>query len=398
MITRRQWLELTGYSTLGLLSGCVSLTASGIATQNRLIGYSRYQTNLPGGRYVNAATTRAWVVRDDGREPRPVAPELANKPDSWTQFAGWSPDGRKAIIGSGWESEENGKWEEEHKTFRHTEGWLYDMYLVDIKTGEAQNLTAVERVSPHNTGLFFIPGAPPRLGFQAMIGDKSHPFVMDLDGRNKRDLTTGDEGFTYGFNTSPDGRRVSYHKDYQVFLAEADGSRPQKIETGNPFNFAPQWSPDGKWVMFVSGERTNCDPFIVRADGSGLRKVASRNGYKGWIATLDVYDFHEGSSDVPVWTPDSAGIYFTSQFGTSVELMWASLDGAVRQLTHSPDGTLHYHPKASPDGRSLAFGSTRTGTRQLYVRPADPRRQDGETYAITDVPEHHAAMWASWQP
>jgi len=398
MITRRKWLELTGYGALGLLSGCASTQGTSSERSNRLVGYSRYQTNLPGGRYVNAATTRAWIVQADGGAPRPVAPELANKPGSWTQFAGWSPDGRKAIIGSGWESAENGKWEEENKTFRHTEGWLYDMYLVDIKTGEAQNLTAVERVSPHNTGLFFIPGSPPRLGFQAMIGDKSHPFVMDLDGRNKHDLTTGDEGFTYGFNTSPDGRHVSYHKDYQVYVAEADGSRPQRIETGNPFNFAPQWSPDGHWVMFVSGERTHCDPFVVRADGSGLRKVASRHGYKGWIATLDVYDFHEGSSDVPVWDADSDGLYFTAQFGTCVELMWASLDGEVRRLTQSPDGALHYLPKASPDGRWLAFGSTRTGARQLYVRSTHARSHNADDHPITSVPENHAAMWACWQP
>ena len=52
----------------------------------------------------------------DGR--RLLADELANDADAWTQFAGWSPDGKIAIVGRGWQTPENAKWEEDHKTFR----------------------------------------------------------------------------------------------------------------------------------------------------------------------------------------------------------------------------------------------------------------------------------------
>src|SRR6202022_2410464 len=82
--------------------------------------------------------------------------------------------------GRGWESAENGKWEEEHKTFRFTaEGWLYDSYLLDLASGKATNVTAVERVSFHNAGPFLWPGDPTKLGFQAMVGGSTHPFRMD---------------------------------------------------------------------------------------------------------------------------------------------------------------------------------------------------------------------------
>jgi TolB protein len=116
------------------------------------------------------------------------------------------------------------------------------------------------------------------------------------------------------------------------------------------------------------------------------------------VAILDVFDFHEGSSDVPIWANDGRGIYYTAQFGANVELMWASLEGEVRQLTRSTEGALHYHPKVSPDGRWLAFGSTRSGTRQLYVRPSDPSSEEAEIHAITDLAEGWAAMWPHWQP
>lgn len=359
-----------------------------------LIGYTRLQTNLPGGRYANAITARAWVVRADATGARPLAEELTQEPYSWTQFAGWSPDNRYAIIGRGWETPENGAWEEEHRTFRMTENYRYDMYLIEWATGALTNITAVERVSEYNTGLFFIPGESGQLGFQALINGQSHPFVMDRDGRKKRDMTSGKEGFTYGMGVSPDGKFLSYHKDYKVYLADAKTGDAKMIDTGETFNFAPQWSPDGQWVMFVAGpDAKHADPYIVRCDGTGLRKVASRNGYWGSVLVFDVYDYHEGSSDIPVWAADSKGIFYTAQQGSSVQLMWGSLDGKTRQLTHTSENTLHYHPVVSHNGQWLVFGSNRSGARRLYIRSADPFK-DSEDRQLTDVGPGWATMHA----
>lgn len=362
--------------------------------QQPLIGYSEFQTNLPGGRHANVTSMRARAVRADGTGRLILADDLITRPHMWTQFAGWSPGGKQAIIGCGWESPENGQWEEEHKTFRfNKEGWLYDTYLVDIATGKSTNLTAVERVSFYNTGLFFWPNKPNKLGFQALIGGNSHPFVMDLDGRNKLDLTKGAEGFTYGYSASPDGTRISYHKSYQVFIANADGSNPIQLETGDPFNFSPKWSPDGKWLMFLSGQHYNCHPYIAKQDGTGLRKLADRNGYRGVVEFLDVADFHGGSSDIPNWAADVKSIYYTAKIGPSVELMQAFLDGMTKQLTHSKPGTLHYHPTIHRNGQELIIGSTQTGTRQLYVMNTKTQTLK----AITNVKPGWGAMWPHWQ-
>ena len=165
------------------------------------IGYTEFRTNLPGGRHANVSTMQAMVVQVDGSGRRSLGKELADKPDTWTQFAGWSPDGKTAIIGRGWQSPDNAKWEEEHKQFRFTkEGWLLDSYLVDLASGKAENVTAIERVSFYNGGLFFWPNDPAKLGFTALIDGNSHPFRMDRDGRNKIDLTKGSKEFAYGFS------------------------------------------------------------------------------------------------------------------------------------------------------------------------------------------------------
>jgi len=105
------------------------------------------------------------------------------------------------------------------------------------------------------------------------------------------------------------------------------------VKTGKPFNFVPAWSPDGKWVLFLAGEHYDCHPHLVRSDGTGLKKLADRRGYRGVIAFLDVFDFHGGSSDVPVWAVDGRSVYYTAQVGKSVELFQVTIDGKTNQLT-----------------------------------------------------------------
>jgi TolB protein len=359
------------------------------------IGYTEFRTDLPGGRHANVVTMRAALVRADGAGRSLLAGELAHEPNTWTQFAGWSPDGRLAIIGRGWESPENARWEEEHREFRYSAaGWLYDIVLVDFATHTTTNVTAVDRVSFHNSGLFFWPGNTNRLGFQALIDGNSHPFAMDRDGKNKSDLTAGSKEFAYGFNASRDGQRIAYHKSYQVYLADADGSNARRVETGRPFIFAPQWSPDGTHVLFLAGEHYDYHPYVVRADGSALRKLADRRGYRGVIEFLDVRDFHGGSSDVPAWSADGASVFYTATVGPSVELFRARLDGQSERLTRTADGSRHYHPQPSGDGRRLVFGSMRDGVRQLYVMDLSDRSER----RITDLTRGRAAMWPHWQP
>ena len=389
------------HRTLGIC--CLAVMSCGVgmafaadpAGSSQLIGYSELRTNLPGGRHANVRTLRAMVVKLDGTGRRPLAAELADQPDAWTQFAGWSPDGKLAIVGRGWQSPENAEWEAEHKTFRHTQdGYLVDANLVDIATGKAENVTAVERVSFYNSGLFFWPQDPTKLGFTALIDGNSHPFRMDRDGRHKVDLTQGTKDFTYGFSSSRDGRRIAYHKGYQVYLADADGSHATQVHTGHPFNFAPTWSPDGQWVLFLSGEHYNCHPHRVRADGTGLKKIADRGGYRGVVEFLDVPDFHGGSSDTPVWSADGQSVFYTAQVGSSIELFRILLDDPATQLTKSAAGTLHYHPQPSPAGKWLLYGSQRDGVRQLFAR----HLANGTEQRLTDLKPGHGAMWPHWQP
>jgi TolB protein len=393
-VSRRDFIRVSVAATA--LCARDAFAAPQLETQpNTLIGYTELRTNLAGGRHANVTTMRAAASKADGTGRRTFAEKLTRERDTLTQFAGWSPEGQTAIVGRGWESPENAKWEEEHKTFRFSaEDWLCDVYLLNLADDTATNVTAVERVSYHNSGLFFWPGDETKFGFQALIDGNSHPFRMDRDGKNKRDLTKDSKEFAYGFSAAPDGKRIAYHKNYQVYVAETDGSNAKHVKTGEPFNFAPQWSPGGESLLFLVGEHYDCHPHVVRADGTGLRKLASRSGYKGVVEFLDVPDFHGGSSDLPVWSADGSSVFYTARIGRNVELFHVPLDGKSEQLTDTPAESLHYHPQPSPDGKWLAYGSKRDGIRQLYVM----RLSDRKEHRLTNLEKGQAAMWPCWQP
>jgi TolB protein len=357
------------------------------------IGYSDMRCDDARGQFYNWSTTRAMLVRADGSERRDAAPTLAKEPNCWTQFAGWSRDGKLGIVHSAWEDPKNYDWERANQTFRMTEGWLLDACIVDLVSGKIENPTAVERVSAYNSGLFFWPGDPSRLGFTALLNGESHPFSMNRDGTDKKNLTTGKAGFTYGYTASPDGKRIAYHKSYQVYLADADGGNTQHIDTGDVFHFGPLWSPDGQRLVFLAGKHGDCHLHLVRADGSDSHKLAERGGYVGWIECLDTPDFHSSSSDIPVWSADSKWVYYTATVGKAVELMRVTLDGKIEQLTRSAPGVMHYHPKVSPDGNWVAFGSTRDGARALYICRAD----GSDIRAITKPTPGRAQLHAHWQ-
>ena len=217
------------------------------------IGYCESLNVLPVGQFANWITRGVFVVRTVGSQRRSIGAELASQEHSWTQFAGWSPDGRHAIVYSSWEDPANAQWEREHKTFRMTEGWLVDSCLVDINNGSIQNLTSSKRVSIYNTGLFFLPDGK-GYGFTALLDGISKPFQMDFDGGNKRDVSGGGTGFSYGYSASPDGSRISYHEDYQVFIANSDGSNKRRIETG-PYSATTLYSDDDGITWQVSPSR-----------------------------------------------------------------------------------------------------------------------------------------------
>jgi TolB protein len=139
-------------------------------------------------------------------------------------------------------------------------------------------------------------------------------WARDLAGGPERPLITG-EGVDDGPEYSPDGRHLWFNSTrsgaMQIWRANADGSDPQRITTGTDYrDWFPHLSPDGRWVAFISfgldielnDHPPNRDVLlrIMPADGSAPPRILTRL-FGG-----------QGTINVPSWSPDGRYLAFVS--------------------------------------------------------------------------------------
>jgi Tol biopolymer transport system component len=103
---------------------------------------------------------------------------------------------------------------------------------------------------------------------------------------------------------SPDGSKLAFESDSEVWTAEADGSGSETRltdlwATEGKIASAPDWSPDGSKIIFTATEPGCCflnDIWVVNADGTDLKNLTDTSGGVG--------------EDHPVWSPDGRQIAY----------------------------------------------------------------------------------------
>ena len=99
IVCRRKFLR-TGTAAVALGPAALFAAEPDDTPPNLLIGYTEFRTDLPGGRHANVKTRRAVVIKADGTGRRVLAEELTREAGYFTQFVGWSPDGKYGLSGS----------------------------------------------------------------------------------------------------------------------------------------------------------------------------------------------------------------------------------------------------------------------------------------------------------
>ena len=181
--------------------------------------------------------------------------------------------------------------------------------------------------------------------------------VVGMDG-TLRKLSPAPEPHPYlAPRFSPDGRRIAawnisrIHPCLWVFdLARGTLSRPvEGLEAK-----WPQWSPDGKWLVFAGAEKLRWNLFRVPADGSLPPEQLTRADFDqfpaGWGAGGRELVFLE-------WHPDSKN-----------DVMALPLDTRKARPLVRPPSTQRF-PAVSPDGRWLAYESNKSGRDEVSVQP-----------------------------
>ncbi len=201
---------------------------------------------------------------------------------------------------------------------------------------------------------------------------------------------------------SPDGKKIAYaygvsdpkyaeslNLDEAIWIVSANGKGAHQVTQltpGTSWDFGPQWSPDGKRLVFVRADlKLGMDAvFTVNADGSAFSQVTP-------------WDLNAG--DGPDWSPDGKWLLFRAQPADGSSNVYRSRPSGsgLVNLTRQQGSGMHYLSSSfSPDGRKIVTART-PGTGPDGAADVVVMRADGSNArAVTKSPLWESA--ADWGP
>ena len=246
--------------------------------------------------------------------------------------------------------------------------------------------------------------------------DTKEIYIADYDGANQRRITVNRQ-LNITPVWSPDARSIaytSYRRGFpDIYVAHIYQGTQDTPTAGRGQNWLPAWSPDGSRVVFTSNRDGNPELYVMNSDGSGVRRLTNHPAIDTtptWSPTGTQIAFTsdragtpqiyivgadglnlrrltttESYADRPTWSPAPFNeIAFAARTGPAYDIKVYDLaSGQTRQITFG-EGS-NESPAYAPNGRHLAFVSSRSGRQQIYTIGRDGRglrqiTRDGNNY------------------
>ena len=189
--------------------------------------------------------------------------------------------------------------------------------------------------------------------FTSEVGGQGDLYVADRAGGPRHQLTNtpGQEG---GAAFSPDGQWIAFHSDrdgnFEIYVMRIDGTEARRLTNDPGIDQSPAWSFDSRRLVFMSNRANpDFDVFRMDLDGANSERVTTT-----------------GSNRYPQVSPDGGQIAL--QMNRDVYVMSLAAR-TFRRITHDPANGLH--PAWSPDGRRIAFASSRNGRSEIFIARSD---------------------------
>ncbi len=145
-----------------------------------------------------------------------------------------------------------------------------------------------------------------------------------------------------GFTISPSGKRVAFIARGEVWSLPAEhGVTRNLTRTPAVREREVEWSPDGKWIAYLSEQSGEYELWIRPQDGSAEPKQLT-SGTDSWINGI-------------VWSPDSRRIAYSDQKN---RLWYVDIDGGGRKKADESEMRAVRNYSFSPDGEWLIYNKT----------------------------------------
>src|SRR5262249_49972692 len=152
-------------------------------------------------------------------------------------------------------------------------------------------------------------------------------------------------------DVSPDGKTIVFELVGDIYTLLIEGGQAKLIDGGMAFDSQPKFSPDGKWITFLSDRDGVENVWIMRPDGSEPKQITKETSNIPFIS--------------PSWSPDGQYIVVSKprdMYSTFAVWIYDIKGGSGIQLTKSEAGDVMgggghnaVGIVASPDSRYLYF-------------------------------------------
>ncbi len=310
----------------------------------------------------------------------------------------------------------NGRWSPDSKqiAFISTRSLTPQIFIKDFPSGDAKQITdipgGVSNMAWSPDGKYFSFTAEVKL--DKTLGDKypkhpkanmriydklpvrhwdewidesySHLFIIPTDGGEPKDLMK-DEKFDTPLKPfggpeeiawSPDGKQIAYtckkiknfakSTNSDIYIVNVESGETKNITEGMVgYDLSPLYSPDGKWIAFISLEKDGFESdrrrLMLYNRKTGNIKEITKN-FDGWVGEM-------------IWHPDSKSLFFSSDDKGTVKLFRIAAEKIQHadktlsegEFTVIADGWYNYGDGLgiTKDGKTLVFG------RQSMVEPLE---------------------------
>lgn len=163
------------------------------------------------------------------------------------------------------------------------------------------------------------------------------------------------DGPCYAPAWSPDGRKLALVQgdrrgNSDILILDVESGRARRLTDSNCINMEPSWNPAGTQLAFTSDREGNPQVYLMEEDGSNVRRLSREGNYNA----------------SPCWSPGGSMVAYVSRFEGKFDLFVYKLgEGKSYQVTTGVASS--ESPTWSPDERRLVFSSGSLGGMQLYT-------------------------------